>query len=404
MCGLVGVAGTISAKDEKVFKNLLVLDQLRGEHSTGILSVTSTYSTEVLKKMGGHAELKQYKQYDEIFRKCHRVLMGHNRWATQGAVNHVNAHPFEFKTIIGAHNGTLRNKHALPDAKNFEVDSENLYHAIEKDGLEASIKITNGAYALTWWNKDEKSLNFLRNSERPLHFCHSEDGKVLYWASEPWMLRVALERNTVKHGEIYSLKEMAHWSISFEGYKASDKVPTGVVKQIKPYVAPVTHFPAKKPQGRKGPYLTGDVIEFNVSGFSAKGVKGTGGDYLICSSTQHLGKEFRIYTHKGSDLWDMLWGGGTERTYSARVTSYAPNGSSPYYRLNNNTIVESGGSYVGHQGKKLSKEEWEEAVGAGCSMCASPITHPSQVADWFSDDSPICTDCQEDFIKLWNYN
>ena len=54
ICGIVGVFGIVSAQHEKAFKELLVVDQLRGEHSTGmaIVSRGNAYPS-VVKAIGG---------------------------------------------------------------------------------------------------------------------------------------------------------------------------------------------------------------------------------------------------------------------------------------------------------------------------------------------------------------
>src|SRR5690606_18964818 len=54
-------------------------------------------------------------------------------------------------------------------------------------------KIT-GAWALMWYNRDEDSFNILRNKERPLHFAWKKNKKVLYIASESWMLYAAFDK------------------------------------------------------------------------------------------------------------------------------------------------------------------------------------------------------------------
>mgnify|MGYP001616630135 CR=1 FL=1 len=42
MCGLVGVAGNLFKKDTDAFTQLLFVDTLRGDHSTGVQSVNAT--------------------------------------------------------------------------------------------------------------------------------------------------------------------------------------------------------------------------------------------------------------------------------------------------------------------------------------------------------------------------
>lgn len=207
MCGLVGIAGQLFSNEKKAFKDMLYMDMLRGEHSTGIATVNTAFDVKVVKKALPANEFLSLKQVDNAIIDATRVLMGHNRFATQGKINNVNAHPFEFDKVVGAHNGTLRRQHLLPDSKLFDVDSENIYHSMDTQGVDATIPLIDGAYALVWWDKQNNTLNMIRNNERPLYLAFTEDGKSLFWASEDWMIVVAAHRNHVKHSKIFSLPE-----------------------------------------------------------------------------------------------------------------------------------------------------------------------------------------------------
>lgn len=198
MCGLAGVAGWMSVKEEKVFTNLLILDTLRGEHSTGIASVLSNGEVPIAKELGVPWNLFGTEEYKDAMKYLSRALIGHNRFATVGGISKETAHPFQFKHITGVHNGTLRSKYKLADAHQFKVDSENLYHHMEKEGLDDLMSDLNGAWSLVWWDSRTEELNFLRNKERPMWMAFSLDLKTMFWASEPWMLEVACERNGVK--------------------------------------------------------------------------------------------------------------------------------------------------------------------------------------------------------------
>lgn len=197
MCGLVGVAGNIFTTDRKAFRNLLVLDTLRGDHSTGTATVSAGNKIEVAKGVGHPYNL--FDAFKDIFDKdgvpkssLSKVIMGHNRYATMGARTADNAHPFLHDGIVGAHNGTLdrfwiKN---LDDHNKFEVDSEALIFNISKHGPDI-LKKVKGAYALTWWDDKQKKMFFIHNKERPLFYARSKDKDTFYWASEEWMIRIA---------------------------------------------------------------------------------------------------------------------------------------------------------------------------------------------------------------------
>lgn len=207
MCGIVGVAGKINYDTIKVFDTLLDLDTTRGSHSTGIVSINSRNEKFILKNLGTPWDLRELKGYNKATTLNSLLIIGHNRYATKGKVNKFNAHPFEFSKITGVHNGTLNNSKNLKDWKKFEVDSENLYYHMNENGVEDTISKLDGAFALSWVDEDNKTLNFIRNKERPLKYCYSKDGNTLFWASEEWMLTVACGKNNVKIEKINDFEE-----------------------------------------------------------------------------------------------------------------------------------------------------------------------------------------------------
>lgn len=128
-----------------------------------------------------------------------KILMGHTRAATVGNVRVSNAHPFEFKTFVGAHNGTLdySSRRELPFNTYFETDSEALISSINDHGVPETINKMEGAWALSLVNKDDGTIQFLRNSQRDLCFCFNKAGTALFWASEPQFLRFVLLRKGI---------------------------------------------------------------------------------------------------------------------------------------------------------------------------------------------------------------
>lgn len=220
MCGLFGVAGNLFQKDIAVYHDMMWAGALRGMHGTGSLIVKKDYETKVIKCAGTPLHLRMEEEFDKAISFSDRVLFGHNRHATVGNHSDENAHPFDFPIVAGAHNGTLRGRsdYHLDHRKKFGTDSEALYFNINNHGVEEVIPKMEGAWALTWWNKVEGTINFLRNSERPLHYAFSKSGQQMYWASEAHMLRWILNRNGVELADagIMSLKVDTHvkWDVT----------------------------------------------------------------------------------------------------------------------------------------------------------------------------------------------
>lgn len=231
MCGHVGVAGYVSSKEERVFRTLLRLDTLRGEDSTGIATMSSTGHVTVTKAAENAFSFLSSAASKKAFYGWNKVMLGHNRYATKGAVNAENAHPFEFGHIVGAHNGTLKHHDNFLDGSKFKVDSQAVfYHMSEEDVADTWEKL-NGAAALVWIDKKEKSVNFLRNKERELYYAISEDGKTFFWASEFWMLMVACSKEGINIGKPVMFTENVHYCLN------PDKMDMKV-RELKAYVAP----------------------------------------------------------------------------------------------------------------------------------------------------------------------
>ena len=246
MCGLVGVITKskhgFSSLEQDCFTDLLHMDQLRGQDSTGIIAVNNHGDVEILKEACEASALMLYKEYGSddfdsltkgLFRNG-RVALGHNRKATVGKISVETAHPFIVKeNFFFMHNGTLRNHKKL--GGEFEVDSEALANFIcpiahDKTKLEDALSEVEGAYACQWVDQEKETLYLLRNKERPLWIAKIPDGYV--WASEPGFIFAAAGRNRLKIDDLKEVPEHTLMSINlnnpvtFEGVALTVKKST----------------------------------------------------------------------------------------------------------------------------------------------------------------------------------
>ncbi|WGH49964.1 glutamine transaminase [Pseudoalteromonas phage vB_PtuP_Slicky01] len=202
MCGLVGVAGNVTAKLITLFDNMLKSDEIRGKHSTGVTRVDiSPAGTDVsYAKMAVPMSMFQFMPMYSAITKFGinlTVLAGHNRHATKGASdNHAYAHPFQHGHINLMHNGSLTSHYSLTKAV-FTVDSEAICKAFEVDGATVVIPKLNGAFALVWFDSNEQTLNFVRNSERTLALAINKKTNTIAWASESGMLKWLMDRDVL---------------------------------------------------------------------------------------------------------------------------------------------------------------------------------------------------------------
>lgn len=208
MCGIVGVIckgnNVFSTIQEKVFEDLLYVDALRGEDSTGVIIVDKDETFHIAKEASPPAwflpQLMQQESYKKMWTKG-RAAIGHNRKKTMGKIEDATAHPFVVEDNFAmVHNGTLNNHLALAQT---EVDSEALAIVLQKafseDDYKATLEDTlgkvNGAYAVAMYDQRKHMVRLLRNKDRPLAMV--DTATHLYFASEASMLYWILQRHSL---------------------------------------------------------------------------------------------------------------------------------------------------------------------------------------------------------------
>jgi hypothetical protein len=390
------MVGKLTNAHEKAFEQLLIVDTLRGQHSTGVAVVNNQNVTKIAKAVGHAFDLFDSRQYTGIYQGLNRVLIGHNRFATQGAVTKKNAHPFDFEGLVGAHNGTLSSKWKLHNSNAFQVDSEALYNHIEEKGLKDALNNMEGAWALTWYDKEQKTMNFLRNKERTLFLTTDDKGEVLFWASEAWMLSVILSRNNIKFETIEPLSENMHLSVGID-------ITTG--KLDKPHVvaAPSTHtpiynFPKQTQQTYTPPPLPGPPSDSQKKEDNFQTITGTvgpveqdrnGGKFLPILVEEMGTRDIRWYYPHDINPLSMI---GEE--VEATMYRYAISDSKGiWFRVNPLTVK------VIEQVEEGDEEGHGEFV-CNCMWCQSPIHKGEPYAvsrdSFFTNEDRICKDCMND--------
>lgn len=288
MCGLVGCVGKLIATHETAFKQLLIVDSLRGIDSVGIAGVSDKGDVLVAKDPILPNYLLSTQAAKDIFIRMNRALIGHNRFATKGAVNKENAHPYMFNNIVGAHNGTITNVNLLPTKHRYDVDSQALLSSIDEFGSNNVDKHIHGAFALTWYDKRDNTIHLWRNYQRPLWMAYTDNKTVLFWASEKEMLELVLARNKIKHEGMMELPPHKEYVFLADG---SDLTKSLIVYERANYVPPpVTSYQGSVGGWRGGKWQGSDWDDYyDRQHHSAGGV-------------QHTKKHLALVVSKGNQL------------------------------------------------------------------------------------------------------
>lgn len=418
MCGIVGMAGDLNAKHEQAVRTLLILDSLRGEHSTGVVCVPKYGSLpKVAKQVGDPFQLFDHKSYDKAMMGTQRAIIGHNRYATTGAVNRNNAHPFEHESCVGVHNGTLHTKYLLADPQQYQVDSDNIYHHIDKHGLKDALKYMGGAWTLVWWDKENESINFLRNKERPLQMCWSKDGKSLFWASERWMLYAALGRHGIEYQDIFEMEEDVHFEILIDKngvmskprltnapstYKAAVYVthtpPAVVPKKEDPATAPVKKLNPPTTVGPEASYISAKQRTIETLGINKDE---HGSSYISCFDSQREYFEIRLYAKPKDPVWELI---GCDLI--ANISGFGASGKTPgrgYYKVSPHdfrviapveTPDEPEDTITNHRGNLITEAQFRKEYHS-CEWCSSALVFGA--ANRFTTGGQcVCEGCSKD--------
>lgn len=212
MCGMSGAAGSMWSPEKKAVEYLMLMNTIRGPHSTGLASIPRNEKDDpiVLKALGmpsgdpetGRPGVMGLKSWDKAFSGNPVAIISHNRWATRGEVSSKNAHPFYFDNVVGTHNGTLfpSSEKRLLGHGVHQTDSECIFNTIHDRGIEKTVPLLEGAYALVWYDLVKNTINMIRNDQRPLHFVFSHDGHTMFWSSDAIPLIYGLDQAKVNVG------------------------------------------------------------------------------------------------------------------------------------------------------------------------------------------------------------
>ena len=189
MCGIVGCVGSREAQPF-LLKGLVSLEY-RGYDSAGLAVVGPEGELRLLKRSGRVSALIEAAEKDPLPGTCG---IAHTRWATHGAPNERNAHPFAdcANRLSLVHNGIIENFASLRrelqaqgHVFGSETDSEAAVHLVESfyrgdllAAVRAALPRLEGAYALVVASADHPDELVCARKGSPLVVAGTPEGCV----------------------------------------------------------------------------------------------------------------------------------------------------------------------------------------------------------------------------------
>lgn len=161
----------------------------RGSHATGVVTVSPK----------GRVSLRKDAEPAEVFLAARKGLgrsaqtaLIHTRQATQGSpTNPLNNHPIQYESIIGVHNGMVRNDDDLFELKGWDrkaqVDSEAIFASIHHNpNLTQGLEEIDASWAIGWIDQslDARTLWLARGWSSPMHYARTVGGSLVFASTE----------------------------------------------------------------------------------------------------------------------------------------------------------------------------------------------------------------------------
>ena len=248
MCGIYGLATSPTPYTKRQFKlvkkvirEIAIDSETRGEHSSGIAQVgNKTKIHKSLLKSSKFVDSKGYIGAVKSLNDGNNILLGHTRFATEGAIVKNNAHPFRVGDTIGAHNGCVYNIDEMQTklGKQCPVDSQLIFKAIDtNDDIGEAVKHFDSDFSLSYVKENPMILHLCREDNRPLYVAYVASLRTLFYESDDDFIQCAFDINGID-AEVLSLNKNTLYSYDVSRF---DDQKTNVQKSNFEYESRVYH-------------------------------------------------------------------------------------------------------------------------------------------------------------------
>ncbi len=378
MCGIISYFSNEQTYNKRIvalLTDLLWIDSVRGDHSTGLIYQTEG-GVDWYKKAIPGWDFVQLQSVQSLLDKSSKMkyLIGHNRAATRGDVNSNNAHPFQFSHITGVHNGTLQQYAGLVK-DNHNVDSQYLYDALSTEGWQSLVPRLQGSFNLLWHDNRDNTIHMCKNETRPYAFAKLKNSDILIGASEKPMLKWLVGKHGFEIEYCWTPKDNVEyiWKVDSDMVKPSTVMHKGYVAPVKiiPHKRDITP-PVNTMKGYLGKKKTENIEFFFDKSLSSYQARGTSQKTVTLHGQTVAGESVRVYGVLEGEYELDTW-------YQSVACWLEPNGKLP-------------GSWliVDQQSIRLHPLEQPHDALLSCINCGEVFAE-SEVL--FVDDAPACLAC-----------
>jgi len=399
--------GGFYMKDTSVFKEMLIVNSLRGSHSTGIFGGKINDESDFAKGVGNPYDFINHPEVQPMFQKMiskYKYVVGHGRHATRGSIIGEFAHPFKTGHITMSHNGTIYSSKLIDVQKNVS-DSKAICEALAHNDALDVFQDINGAFAIIYHDEKRQQLSMIHNKERPLCIGLDEKNDRVYFSSEKGILSVVANRNGITFKELFYMPEDVLFSFDKDSYNFTETpVPKKVV--FFPVVKPVV---ASSSQGAKITKITspstgeqiilGDELTFKIREIvEYPNRKGSISYYQVFGEVVSFPEVEISFIWKGEeeDLYKSQY-------WDAKISSIVM--ASP-------NMIKKGVKFILYasepkhsdflltfDGTFKTKDDFVAGIKHGCTCCKSEIKEIDCEETLFQDGYVLCPKCSIAFYN-----